>query len=170
MSQFDTRNTGYRFWAADLRGALNRGRRAALLAGCCATLLFTTASAEPKGADQESAEASNGGVATVSSGGEVTIDQIVTGENTGNSITTGDISGPASIDGGEIDYPTEVTVTQIEGPLISDASGGDAGKAETSPEDDAADANDNDNDNGKDDDLTIINKNDNRSKATLKNE
>jgi hypothetical protein len=73
--------------------------------------------------------ASNGGIASASSDGEINIGQVITGENTGNSIMTGNISGPAELHGGEIDYPTNVNVTQGAATLISTADGGDLGHA-----------------------------------------
>jgi hypothetical protein len=90
--------------------------------------------AESPDAGAQSAEASTGGTASSTADGNVAIDQIITGENTGNSIVTGDIGGPAELNGGEIAYPTEVNVSLTFDPQISDASGGDAGKAATSRE------------------------------------
>jgi len=113
--------------------------------------------------EPQAAEASNGGVASATTDGDVDIGQIVTGENTGNSIVTGDITGPAEIDGGEIDYPTDVTITQILGPPVATADGGDEGTANASDDDSQND--DKNNGNGKD--ITIINRNDNQSKAKI---
>ena len=73
--------------------------------------------------------ASNGGIASATTGGNISIGTIVTGENTGNSIQTGDISGPANLDGGEIDYPTNVNVSQDLSSPIATADGGDGGVA-----------------------------------------
>jgi hypothetical protein len=111
------------------------------------------------------AEASNGGVASATTGGSVEIGQIVTGENTGNSIATGDIVGPAELHGGETTSPVEITVTQEIGPPTVDASGGDGGtaQAETTDKDLDKDAA-RDNQNG---DVTIINRNENQANATI---
>lgn len=112
--------------------------------------------------------ASNGGVASATTGGDVDIGQIITGENTGNSIATGDISGSAEISGGEIDYPTDVTVSLILGPPIATADGGDAGTANSS---DDSESDPDDTKSGQDgEDITIINRNDNRSNAKVVNE
>jgi hypothetical protein len=73
--------------------------------------------------------ASNGGVASATTGGNISIGTIVTGENTGNSISTGNISGPADLNGGEIDYPTNVNVSQDLSSPIATADGGDGGVA-----------------------------------------
>jgi hypothetical protein len=129
------------------------------------TLAGTSAFIPAVGADSTTpelhqADASNGGVASATTGGEVDIGQIITGENTGNSIITGDISGPAAFDGGEIDYPTDVTISQILGPPIATADGGDEGTASSSDDDSESDGNDGE-------DITIINRNDNRSNAKV---
>jgi hypothetical protein len=102
--------------------------------------------------------ASNGGTANASSGGNVNIGEIVTGENTGNSISTGNIAGEAQISGGDIDYPTDVNVTLEIGPPIADASGGDGGQA-AGPTTEPPQYNVNI-------DNTDKNRNDNRSEAT----
>ena len=57
-----------------------------------------TSAADPSG--PITTGASNGGIASATSGGEINIGQIVTGENTGNSISTGNISGPAELHDG----------------------------------------------------------------------
>lgn len=97
--------------------------------------------ATPKTPPQSTAGASNGGVATATTGGNVSIGEITTGVNTGNSITTGDISGSADITGGEIAYPTDVNVSLETGPPIADASGGDGGQATGAPPGDQVDVN-----------------------------
>jgi hypothetical protein len=85
--------------------------------------------ADPGSSGPINTGASNGGIASASSGGNVSIGEIVTGENTGNSIVTGDIYGAADIGGGDIDYPTDVNVTLEVGPPIASADGGDGGQA-----------------------------------------
>jgi hypothetical protein len=102
--------------------------------------------------------ASNGGIASASSDGEINIGQVITGENTGNSIMTGNISGPAELHGGEIDYPTNVNVTQGAATLIATADGGDYGNA-AAPEGDGPEVEIDINNEDK-------NRNDNRSNAT----
>ena len=141
-----------------LRGALARFGLAASLALTIASAAISGVAAEQAYDGPINTGASNGGIASASSGGSVQIGQIITGENTGNSIQTGDIGGVADINGGEIDYPTEVNVTQGTGPVISTADGGDYGTA-TGPTPDGPTYNvkiDN----------TDKNKNDNRSDAT----
>jgi hypothetical protein len=132
---------------------------------CVLVLAITSAGVLPSGAaaatpetpPQSTAGASNGGVATATTGGNVSIGEITTGVNTGNSITTGDISGSADITGGEIAYPTDVNVSLQTGPPIADASGGDGGQATGAPPGDQVDVNI---------DNTDKNVNDNRSKAS----
>jgi hypothetical protein len=102
--------------------------------------------------------ASNGGIASASSGGEIHIGTIVTGENTGNSISTGNIAGSAELHGGEIDYPTNVNVYQNDAPVIASADGGDYGQASAPTGDGPEVAIDIDN--------ADKNRNDNRSNAT----
>jgi hypothetical protein len=116
------------------RGELVRVVGAAMVALALGCLVVGRAGAESPDAGAQSAEASTGGTASSSADGNVAIDQIITGENTGNSIVTGDIGGPAELNGGEIAYPTEVNVSLNIAPQISDASGGDAGKATTTHE------------------------------------
>jgi hypothetical protein len=154
--------------AARLRGAQIRVGIAVVisLAGASAHIpaLGAESTATDLQASEPQAEASNGGVASATTDGSVDIGEIITGENTGNSISTGNITGPAEIDGGEIDYPTDVTITQILGPPIATADGGDEGTANASDDDSQND----DKNNGKDgEDITIINRNDNQSKATI---
>jgi hypothetical protein len=120
-------------------GVVLRAGLALALALTMASALAPALRAEPDSGDPQSAGASNGGIATASTGGEVNIGEIVTGENTGNSIVTGDISGSADISGGDIDYPTDVLVVQELGPPIADASGGDGGQAGTTPGDGTTD-------------------------------
>ena len=102
---------------------------AATAALVAAGLTVTVAGADPLSSGPINTGASNGGVASASSGGNVNIGEIVTGENTGNSIVTGDIYGAADIAGGDIDYPTDVNVTLNVGPPIASADGGDGGQA-----------------------------------------
>ncbi|MCA9880893.1 MAG: hypothetical protein KC442_24010, partial [Thermomicrobiales bacterium] len=105
-----------------------------VLAACCVLGLAFGVAASGALADSrkdgtQNTGASNGGVATATTDGDITIGEIVTGENTGNSISTGNIAGSAELHGGEIDYPTNVNITQnIEAP-IAVASGGDYGVA-----------------------------------------
>jgi hypothetical protein len=126
------------------------GTRAHLVRVACVLLFaFTSAgvlpgsavAATPETPPQSTAGASNGGVATATTGGTVSIGEITTGVNTGNSITTGDISGSADITGGEIAYPTDVNISQEIAPPIADASGGDAGQAQGAPSDGQVDVN-----------------------------
>ena len=114
---------------------LRRAGLALMLALTMASALAPGLRAEPDSGDPQLAGASNGGIATASTGGEVNIGEIVTGENTGNSIVTGNISGSADISGGDIDYPTDVNVVQELGPPVADASGGEGGQAGTTPGD-----------------------------------
>lgn len=122
-------------WASRERIGL-RARKLGL-AGCGALTLVLAAvmSATPaaladsREAGTQNTGASNGGVASASTDGDITIGEIVTGENTGNSISTGNIAGSAELHGGEIDYPTNVTISQnIEAPIAL-AGGGDNGVA-----------------------------------------
>lgn len=101
-----------------------------------AILVFTVYLGVASGASADTNEsvpsitgASNGGVASASTDGDIMIGEIITGENTGNSIMTGNIAGSAELNGGEIDYPTNVTITQNLAPPIATADGGDAGVA-----------------------------------------
>ena len=118
---------------------------------------ISPARAESTDDDVHAANASNGGVASATTGGSVTIEEITTGENAGNTIVTGDISGSAEFDGGDTAYPTDVVSLEI-GPQTVDASGGDGGEAIARPGDETSREND-------EGDITIINKNDNRSNA-----
>lgn len=149
------------------RGGVRIERRVRGVAGrflAATAMAWTVCSAAIAGAGaQESSGpittgASNGGIASASSGGEIQIGTIVTGENTGNSISTGDIAGAAELHGGEIDYPTTVNVYQNDAPLIASADGGDYGTA-SPPEGDGPEV-----------DIDINNedrnRNDNRSDAT----
>ena len=132
------------------------------LAGLSA--LIPAIGAESSTPELQQAGASNGGVASATTGGNVDIGQIITGENTGNSIATGDISGPAAIDGGEIAYPTDVTISQTLGPPVASADGGDEGTTNSS-DDDSQSEEKNSGTNGED--IKIINRNDNRSEANI---
>jgi hypothetical protein len=143
------------------------------LAGTMA--LLPAAGAEPTTKAPQSAGASNGGVATTTSSGAVDIGEIITGENTGNSIATGDISGPAELHGGEIGYPTEVVIMLVVEPSIASADGGDDGTANATDDDSQHEGDINEGDVNKDtgtdgEDITIINRNDNRSNAKVVNE
>jgi hypothetical protein len=154
-----------------LRGARVRVGIAVLVSLAGATAHIPVWGAESTATDLEAsqppaAEASNGGTASATTSGDVDIGQIITGENSGNSIVTGDISGSAEISGGDIDYPTDVTITQTLGPPVATADGGDEGTANAS-DDDTLDEGDINKDSGKSgEDITIINRNVNRSEAT----
>jgi hypothetical protein len=88
--------------AARLTGTVVRlGLAAAITLGGASTFA-SGANAQSNGPEPQQAGASNGGVASTSSDGNVEIGAVVTGENTGNSIVTGDIAGPAERNGGEI--------------------------------------------------------------------
>lgn len=122
-------------WASRERVSL-RARKLGL-AGCGAMTLVLAAAlsatpaalADSREAGTQNTGASNGGVASATTDGDITIGEIVTGENTGNSISTGNIAGSAELHGGEIDYPTNVTISQnIEAPIAL-AGGGDNGVA-----------------------------------------
>lgn len=111
--------------------------RRRMLAGClslglllgAATLAAPGVAADSREAGTQNTGASNGGVASASTDGDINIGEIVTGENTGNSINTGDIAGSAELHGGEIDYPTNVNISQnLEAPIAL-AGGGDNGVA-----------------------------------------
>lgn len=160
-------NNGSAPHAALLSGLLVRIGIAIAIALAGTSTLTSATGAESTASEPQQANVGNGGIASASTDGDIEIGQIVTGENTGNSIVTGDISGPAEIDGGQIDYPTDVTITQILGPPMSTADGGDEGTANVSDDDtqiDRADKN-----TGRDgEEITIINRNDNRSEATIK--
>lgn len=121
--------------AARLRGALVSGGIAVTITLAGASALIPGARAEPTGTGSQTAEASTGGVASATTGGEVNIGQIVTGENTGSSIVTGNVVGPAAFDGGVTDSPTDIDVTLTVGPQTVDASGGDEGTARASDDD-----------------------------------
>jgi hypothetical protein len=131
-----------------------------VIALAVAAVVAHAPSASADGADGElhAANASNGGVATITTGGSITIDEITTGENAGNTIVTGDIAGSAAFDGGDTAYPTDVTVSLEIGPQAIDASGGDGGEAIARPADDSSQEN-------AAGDIKIVNKNDNRSSA-----
>jgi hypothetical protein len=159
-------NSGSAPRMALLTGLLVRMGIAVAMAFAGTAMLFSSTGAESTKSDPQQAGASNGGVASASTDGDVEIGQIVTGENTGNSIITGDISGPAEIDGGEIDYPTDVTVTQILGPPMTTADGGDYGTANVSDDNSRRDVADKKG--GHDgQEITFINRNDNRNEATI---
>ena len=109
--------------------ALRQFSIAAIVALAASGIAIGVVSAQDEPSGPINTGASNGGVASATSGGNVTIGEIVTGENTGNSIVTGDIYGAADIAGGDIDYPTDVNVTLEVGPPIASADGGDGGQA-----------------------------------------
>ena len=115
----------------DIPGVLIRCCCAAILALISVGALYQGVDAASDDTPSESTTgASNGGVATATNGNSViTIGEITTGENTGNSIETGDISGSAEIYGGEIGSPTDVDLLVDSGPQLADASGGDGGQA-----------------------------------------
>jgi hypothetical protein len=125
------------------------------------------AGAEPTTLEPQQADASNGGIASATSGGDVDIGEIVTGENTGNSIITGDIGGPAELDGGEIAYPTEINVTQIVEPSSATADGGEQGEATITTRITPDESTTDDGDSSVENEITIINRNDNRSQAII---
>lgn len=159
-------NSGSPLRAAWLTGPLVRTGIATAMAFACTAMLISATGAELTASDPQQADASNGGIASASTDGDVEIGQIITGENTGNSIVTGDISGPAEIHGGEIDYPTDVTIAQILGPPMAAADGGDYGTANVSDDETRTDGDDKNT--GRDgEEITIINRNDNRSEATI---
>lgn len=145
-------------------GASVAARRKAAHFVAAAAIAFTVGGAAIDGASAADPSgpittgASNGGIASATSGGEINIGQIITGENTGNSINTGNISGPAELHGGEIDYPTNVDVTQGAATLIATADGGDYGQA-SPPEGDGPEVDIDINNTDK-------NRNDNRSNAS----
>jgi hypothetical protein len=147
--------------AARLTGTVIRLGMAAVITFGGVSTFASVASAQTNNPEPQQAGASNGGIASTSSDGDVEIGTIVTGENTGNSIVMGNIAGSAELDGGEIDYPTEINVTQIVEPSIASANGGDAGEAKITPDSSA------DDENAGEDEITIINRNDNRSSATI---
>jgi hypothetical protein len=129
MQSFGSNVGGTTLQAGLIRGALIRFGFAAALALACGSTLVVGAGAETRDNGPINTGASNGGIASASSGGNVSIGQIITGENTGNSIVTGDITGNAELNGGTIDYPTDVNVSQDIGPPIATADGGDYGSA-----------------------------------------
>jgi hypothetical protein len=110
-------------------------------------LALTTASlggpelrAEPVEGNSQASGASNGGIASATtSGSEVAIDEITTGQNSGNVINMGDSVGSAELNGGEFGFPVELAITIDSGPQVADASGGDGGQAGTTPGDGTTD-------------------------------
>jgi hypothetical protein len=158
MQQNGSNVGGTALRAARVCDALIRFGFAAAIAIGCGSALSGAAVAESKDAVPTITGASNGGIASASTGGNVSIGQIITGENTGNSIVTGDITGNAELSGGDIDYPTDVVVSQELGPPIATADGGDYGEAKA-PSTKPPEYNVNI-------DNTDKNRNDNRSDAT----
>lgn len=112
-----------------VRAKLACAAQAGVLTLALTLALTTGARAEDNDDTPNITGASNGGVASATTGGNISIGTIVTGENTGNSIQTGNISGPAELNGGEIDYPTNVNVSQDLSSPIATADGGDGGVA-----------------------------------------
>jgi hypothetical protein len=149
--------------AAQLTSVVARVGIAAVIVLGCASRFASAAGAETTSPQPQQVGASNGGVASTTSDGNVAIGEIVTGQNTGNSISTGDIAGSAELDGGEISYPTEVSVVLIVEPSIASADGGDNGEATASADETTTDGTADRDGNG---DITIINRNENRSSAT----
>jgi hypothetical protein len=96
------------------------------------------------GGNGDSASAGNGGRANSSAdGGIVVIGEINSGDNQGNTISTGDIGGgsygecgSASIDGGNVDNSTNINIDAGGGTGIGDASGGSDNLAAVSGSDD----------------------------------
>jgi hypothetical protein len=129
MQSFGSNVGGTTLQAGLIRSALIRFGFAAALALACGGGPSGEVGAKTQDTGPINTGASNGGIASASSGGNVSIGQIITGENTGNSIVTGNITGNAELHGGEIDYPTDVNVSQDIGPLMATADGGDYGEA-----------------------------------------
>ena len=89
---------------------------------------------------QDVASAGNGGTATASAnGGAVSVGNVNSGGNTGNSIAVGDTGGwvcdkwgkctgsdgSVAIDGGTVTSSTDISISANGGVAIADASGGD---------------------------------------------
>ena len=139
-------------WAGS---ALSRFSTAAALVLIAGSALVTDVNAQDETTTTDVA-IGNGGIATATIDGDISIGEIITGENTGNSIVTGDISGPVELNGGEINYPTNVNISQDLGPPIATADGGDEGQVVLpSPPDEISPTID----------INIDNRNDNRSDA-----
>ena len=92
----------------------------------------------------DTASAGNGGRANASAdGGIVVIGEINSGDNQGNTVSTGDIGGgaygecgSAAIDGGSVDNSTNINIDAGGGTAIGDASGGNDNLAAVSGSDD----------------------------------
>ena len=85
----------------------------------------------------QSTDTANGGTATAGGGsGSVVFGDVMTGQNIGNVINTGDIvNSDAELNGGEVSYPSILYVTVPSGDPTADASGGnDSAVGETEPD------------------------------------
>ena len=146
------------------RGELARCGLMMALVATGGVAFVEAAGAEANPAEFQIANASNGGVGSATvAGSTITIKQIVTGDNDGNTIITGDIVGSAEFHGGETASPTDIDISLDVGPQTVDASGGDGGEAVASSPEVPARANETGNiiiEN------TNINRNDNSSEAT----
>ncbi|MFT4040044.1 MAG: hypothetical protein QM692_17830 [Thermomicrobiales bacterium] len=87
-----------------------------------APLLLAAASA-----GAQSPDTANGGIASADTGsGTITFGDVQTGQNVGNVMNVGDIvNSDASLNGGEVSYPTIMYVTVPSGDPTANASGGD---------------------------------------------
>jgi hypothetical protein len=73
----------------------------------------------------QSASAGSGGIATADAqGGAVSIGDINSGGNVGNTIAVGDNRGNVAVDGGTVSNTTDISVDAGGGQAIADASGG----------------------------------------------
>jgi hypothetical protein len=76
------------------------------------------------------AAAGNGGVAVASAnGGAVTIGDINSGGNVGNTIVVGNTSGNVAVDGGTVSNETTIDISADGGTAVSSADGGDGNAA-----------------------------------------
>src|SRR5215212_9754092 len=76
------------------------------------------------------AAAGNGGVAVASAnGGAVTIGDINSGGNVGNTIVVGNTSGNVAVDGGTVTNETTIDISADGGTAVSSADGGDGNAA-----------------------------------------
>ena len=85
----------------------------------------------------QSTDTANGGTAAADGGsGSVVFGDVMTGQNVGNVINTGDIvNSDAELNGGEVSYPSILYVTVPSGDPHADASGGnDSAAGETEPD------------------------------------
>lgn len=103
-------------------------------AGAIAAPLLLTAAC---GVTAQSTDTANGGSAAADGGsGSVVFGDVMTGQNIGNVINTGDIvNSDAELSGGEVSYPSILYVTVPSGDPTADASGGnDSAVGETEPD------------------------------------